>query len=394
VPAAEADDDYLVDVSDTIEPFLARCAAVSDRSASPFHAANWLRHWYATLGRAAGRRPVLVGVRSRRSGADVMLLPLVARRTAGVSVVEFCDASVVDYQLPILSPQWAGTPDDARRLWRAVRAALAGHAVLRIEKMLAHRLDEAGAAPNPLMQVLRTADCEMHGNQIHVPGTWDEWRCALPQRVRSGFGRIWRVFTRSPHARFDRVTDPAQALAVFAELEAQQALRMRGVGAGYVLDQTVYREFYLGLLRTGLADGSVVLTALRDGDQLVACQYGIANGQRYVALRMSTTGGEGWAHCSPGKLLLERTAAHLHAQGLRWFDFGIGLYAHKTVFGVTPIPLFDAIEALSWRGWPMVWSWRARRALKRQAWVVRLVRAVRRLRARGKARTPPIETSA
>jgi CelD/BcsL family acetyltransferase involved in cellulose biosynthesis len=383
-PAAGADA-YRVDVSESFEPFLARCAALCDRTASPFHSAAWLRPWYETLGRSGGRRPLLVGVRSLRSGADVVLLPLTSRQVAGASVVEFADASVVDYQQPIVSPHWAGTPEEARLLWAAVRTALAGHDVLRFDKMLGRSLDEAGAVPNPLMHVLRTADCEMYGNQMHAPGTWDEWRHSLPKRVRSEFGRLWRVFARSPQARFERITDPAVALTVFEQLETQQAARMHGVGAHYVLDQPAYRAFYRAALLAGLADGSVVLTALRDGEELVAGQYGVANGQRYVSLRLSTIADERWMNCSPGKLLLERTAHHLHGHGLRWFDFGIGAYAHKNVFGVSAIPLHDAIAALSWRGWPLVWAWRGRRALKRQAW---LVRVVRRLRKQGEVHAP------
>lgn len=374
--AAERDG-YVVDVGHDVEAFLARVAALDDGRGLPFHAVPWLRAWYATLGRSAGRSAVLVGVRSRRSGADVLLLPLTSRRAAGVSVVEFADASVVDYQLPIFAPGWAGDTVAARSLWRAVRDALAGHDVVRIDKLLAHRLDDAGAAPNPLMLALPTVACEMYGNQLHVAGSWESWQRDLPKRVRKEFERSWRVFTRSPGARFEHVTDPLEAARVFEQLERQQSARMREQGVPYLLDRPEYQAFYRRALEGGLADGSTVLTALRDGDELVAGLFGVANGARFIALRLSTAGAA-WAHCSPGRLLLERSAAHLHAKGLHWFDFGIGDYAYKTVFGVAGIPLFDAIQALSWRGWPVVWAWRARRMIKRQAWLVRVVRRLKK----------------
>jgi CelD/BcsL family acetyltransferase involved in cellulose biosynthesis len=213
----------------------------------------------------------------------------------------------------------------------------------------------------------------MYGNQMHVPGTFDAWRFSLGKRMRKEFERSWRVFTRSPEARFERIREPSQAIAVFAEMEVQQSLRMRDGSHHYVLDDAPYSAFYREALLAGLADGSVVLTCLRDGEHLVAAQFGVANGSRYIALRLSN-GGDAWSNCSPGRLLLERTAHHLHAAGLTWFDFGIGEYAHKAVFNVSRIPLLDAVEALSWRGWPAVWAWRARRWAKRQAWLVRLLR--------------------
>jgi CelD/BcsL family acetyltransferase involved in cellulose biosynthesis len=303
--------------------------------------------------------------------------------------VTFADAGIVDYTSPLLAPDWAGaanrsdaltTRDSADRLWAALRHALSDHDVLRIDKMLIQPLDEGLSRINPLALALRPRlqDCEMFGNQFHVADDWDTWRHTLDKRVRKEFERSWRVFTRSPQARFERVTEPQAALQLLVELEYQQSQRMTQLGLDYQLDQPVFSGFYRQALLGGLADGSVVLTALRDGDTLVAAQFGIANRHRYVALRLSM-GGDEWKACSPGRLLCEQTARHLHAQGLHWFDFGIGDYRHKHMFGVSHIPLLDGCEALSWRGLPVTWAWRFRRALKRQAW---LMHVWRRLQSR------------
>lgn len=388
---------YVVDVSDAVEPFLARWAALRDAGAgaSPFQSVAWLRAWYATLGALPGRRPVLVGVRSAGVGAgagadaspgtDVMLCALASRRHRGFRVVEFADATVVDYNLPLVAPDWAGaaagpeaTAAAAATLWRAIRQALAAHDVLRIEKMAAGTLADAPPVANPLVLALRTQVCEMFGNQFYAPGDWDAWRHSLDKRVRKELERCWRVFTRSPEARYERITDPARARAVLEVLERLQAQRIGNLGYPYLLDRPAWRDVYRQALDGGVADGSVVLTALHDGDRLAAALFGVANAHRFIALRLAT-GGDAWKTCSPGRLLLERTAHDLHAGGLHWFDFGIGEYAHKEVFKVSTIALVDACEALSWRGRPVVWAWALRRALKRNAG---LVRAVRRLQGR------------
>ena len=376
--------DYAVDVSTAIEPFLERWAALAGADASPFHALPWVRAWYATLGSQLHYEPLLVGVRRADTGADVMLLALTRWQRGGLSFVGFADATVVDYTSPLVAADWAGgiDPDNtavlserARRLWSALRQALRGHDVLRIDKMLVTPLDESLPRINPLALALRPKlqDCEMFGNQFHVAEDWDAWRHSLPKRVRKEFERSWRVFTRSEHARFERVTEPDAAMALFAQLERQQAARMDQLDYTYVLDAPAFRAFYRQALAGGLADGSVVLTALRDGDEVVSAQFGVANAHRYVALRLSS-GGDAWKTCSPGRLLCEQTAGHLHAQGLHWFDFGIGDYRHKQMFEVSHIPLLDGCEALSWRGLPAVWAWRVRRTLKRQRWLIALWR--------------------
>lgn len=376
--------DYIADVGSTVEPFLGRWAALLDERSSPFHGLAWMRAWYATLGNTPGRTPLLVGVKRADTGADVMLLPLVQRRSRGLSLVEFADAGVVDYVAPLVAAGWAGgSPDDAgaaaasaRRLWQAIRVALRGRDVLRVDKMLGGALAECPHRTNPLMLALRVQTCEIYGNEFHVAGTWDAWLKSLGKEKRRNLERIWRTFTRSEAARFARVTDLAEALETYAEMEKQQADRMRQRQPHYRLDRPEYSALYRHALAEGLADGSVVLTVLRDGEHLVAAQFGIASRNRYIALRQ-TMGGDQWRASSPGRLLNERTARHLHEQGLRWFDFGIGDYRHKRMFRVGHIPLYDACEALSWRGLPMNWAWRLRRALKRQAWLVALWRRLK-----------------
>jgi CelD/BcsL family acetyltransferase involved in cellulose biosynthesis len=81
-------------------------------------------------------------------------------------------------------------------------------------------------------------------------------------------------------------------------------------------------------------------------------------------IRISNAGDK-WSNCSPGRLIIERTMAALHKDGVREFDFSIGNYAYKRRFGVTRLPLLDISAALSWRGLPDVMRDRATRELRR-----------------------------
>jgi CelD/BcsL family acetyltransferase involved in cellulose biosynthesis len=75
--------------------------------------------------------------------------------------------------------------------------------------------------------------------------------------------------------------------------------------------------------------------------------------------------GEKWSNCSPGRLIIERTMAALHKDGVREFDFSIGNYAYKRRFGVAPLPLVDLTAALNWRGIPYALRDRAAARLRR-----------------------------
>jgi CelD/BcsL family acetyltransferase involved in cellulose biosynthesis len=107
-----------------------------------------------------------------------------------------------------------------------------------------------------------------------------------------------------------------------------------------------------------------VLSALTAGEEVVATLLGIRVGSRYVMVRISNA-GEKWSNCSPGRLIIERTMAALHRDGVRQFDFSVGNYAYKRRFGVAPLPLADITAALSWRGLPHAWRDRAVHELRR-----------------------------
>ena len=102
-----------------------------------------------------------------------------------------------------------------------------------------------------------------------------------------------------------------------------------------------------------MAEGGAILTALTVGEEVIAALLGIAEGEHYAMVRLSTAGAK-WKTCSPGRLLIERTMQMLHGEGFHMFDFTIGDYAYKRRMGVSAVPLCEVTMALSWRGWPVV----------------------------------------
>jgi CelD/BcsL family acetyltransferase involved in cellulose biosynthesis len=122
--------------------------------------------------------------------------------------------------------------------------------------------------------------------------------------------------------------------------------------------------FYRSLVRENLGSGYAVLTALMADDEVVATLLGVRHGSHYVMVRISNAGDK-WSNCSPGRLIIERTMAVLHRDGVRHFDFSIGNYAYKRRFGVVPVALAEITVALSWRGWPFALRDRAARMLHR-----------------------------
>jgi CelD/BcsL family acetyltransferase involved in cellulose biosynthesis len=350
---------YRVELFDDWKQAAARWSEA--RATTPFQDFRWLGAWYGAFTEI---EPVIAIITDARTLEQVALLPLVRHARRGLRIIEFADLDLTDYNAPLLGPAAPRDAAGARAMWRELLAALkrmqGGADLIRLRK-LPRDLD---GRPNPLALLEGTGRSAVNGNLVTIGEDFDAWRYSLGRNARKGFLKSWRVFSRQPQAQFRIVTDPDEAVRVMAAMEAQQGARMQVLGLSYSLDGEAYAAFYRDLVAANLRSGYAVLTALSVGEEVVATLLGIRNGSRYVMVRFSNA-GERWASCSPGLLVIERTMAALHADGVRSFDFGTGNYAYKRKFGVTQLPLLNITRALSWRGKPLALRDRMVRELRR-----------------------------
>jgi CelD/BcsL family acetyltransferase involved in cellulose biosynthesis len=315
-------------------------------ASTAFQTPVWLASWYATIGKAIGE-PMLVTVADNRSGEVAAILPLVRRTTCGLAIVEFADGGVSDNNGPILGPAAPTDRAGAIVLWDALRSALGGIGLVRFTKM-PMTID---GRVNPFALLDGNHAAAVNRNVVTIDGTWERYLKSLERRFRKELGRSWRVFLGHEGAAFERITDVDHAARVLAELERQQSDHMKD-RAKYILDQPAVAEFFRKLLVDGRDDGSVILTALTRGTEVVSALLGIVRGDTYVMVRISS-GAKEWSNCSPGRLVIVRTMEMLHAQGFRHFDFSIGNYPYKRRLGVEAQPLCDFVIALSYYGLPL-----------------------------------------
>jgi CelD/BcsL family acetyltransferase involved in cellulose biosynthesis len=319
---------------------------------TPFQHPQWYDAWYAAFAGAESMEPLIALVADASTGEPAMLLPLIRRRQNNIAIVEFADLDLTDYNAPILGTAAPRDARAARALWRSLLSALRrmpeAADLIRLRKVPVELDDK----PNPLGLLRAAGPCSLNGNLVTTGEDYDAWRYTLEKTVRKELERSWRVFTRDPAASFAIVTDTSEALRILSATEVQQGTRMQSLGLNYILNDETCAAFYRNLVRTGVDNGYALVSALMVGDEIVATLLGIRTGSRYVMIRISNA-GEKWSNCSPGRLIIERTMAALHRDGVREFDFSVGNYAYKRRFGVTRLPLVDISAALSWRGWPL-----------------------------------------
>jgi CelD/BcsL family acetyltransferase involved in cellulose biosynthesis len=331
-----------------------------------FQHGHWLDAWYDAFDTAT---PLIAIISDAATHRKVAMVPLIRRVQRGVRIVEFADLGLTDYNAPILD---CGAPADgmgARVLCRALLAALRrspdGVDLVRLQKMPA----DVGGKPNPLVSLGRVGSCSLNGNLIRIGDDFEVYRASIK---RMQLPRSWRGFNRYPGAEFRIVSDVDEALALLDAMDAQQQARMQHLGQEFILNDEARARFYRDLVTRGIGDGYVVVSALTCGEEVVATALGIRQQGYFVFLRISNA-GKNWSHCSPSRLIIERTMAALHTEGVRQFDLSIGNYSFKRRFGAAPFPLTDVSIALGWRGIPYVLRDRAAQWLRRHPWLAERV---------------------
>jgi CelD/BcsL family acetyltransferase involved in cellulose biosynthesis len=332
-------------------------------NATPFQNGRWLEAWYSAFADTPGVEPLIAVISNAATNEQAIMLPLIRRTQRGIRIIEPADLDLTDYNAPMLGPAAPRDAQAARAMWKELRAALrrlpGGADLIRLRKMPV----EMDGRPNPLALLGGAGPCSLNGNIVSTGADFDAWRFTLERTVRKELERSWRVFTRDATAAFKIITDKEEALRMLSTMEIQQGNRMQHLGLNFILNDETCAAFYRNLVHDNVANGYAVLSALTVGNEVVATLLGIRQGSRYVMVRISNA-GEKWSNCSPGRLIIERTMAALHRDGIRQFDFSIGNYAYKRRFGVVHIPLVDFTAALSWRGVPYALRDRAARWLR------------------------------
>ncbi|HTO63943.1 MAG TPA: GNAT family N-acetyltransferase [Bradyrhizobium sp.] len=322
----------------------------ADSAGTPFQDRRWLRAWYHAFGETGTLEPLIAVVLDAATSEPIALLPLVRRAQGGIRIVEFADLGLTDYNAPLLARSAPDDPVGTAALCKALVSALrrlpGGADLLRLQKMPS----EPGGRTNPFAALGRAGSCSLNGNLIDVGDNVGSYRAAIR---RMQLPRSWRVFSRSPGAAFRIVTNSAEALELLETTDAQQDARLRSLGLEFNLNSGPRAKFYRELIAEGIGDGYVVVTALTCDEATVATTLGIRRENTFIFLRISNAGSR-WSHCSPSRLIIERTIDALSAQGVTRFDLSIGNYAFKRRFGAISIPLTDVSLLLGWRGLPLL----------------------------------------
>jgi len=300
------------------------------------------------VGHPQGARLSVLIVRDRHSGEDLLLLPLVQRRSQMVRLIETPDFGVSDYNAAIVSRSIVADPVRLAGAWDAAMRALPSGDVLHL-----HKIPEVlGDVPNPVVR--------LNGMR---PECYASWQLALPEDLRNLEQQVLSASTRRQIRRRTRQLESAGDLryfipgsvaekkVLFGILSDQRQARFAALGRHNILTSAPHREFYDRILESNVDSDIVVVHGLKVGDETIATAFGLYWQKRFYLL-MSTMANGKWMELSPGVVMIWKLIATMHEKGCQCFDFTIGDETYKRHLGARAGQIYEHIRCLSPAGVP------------------------------------------
>lgn len=336
-------------------------AAADVRGACLFQSPSYISIWLDTIGRARRTTPVFLRV-DTDDARRVMLLALGLERQNGIKTLTFLDGGVVDYTGPVRLGPAAGAidADGARVLWAALCDALPSFDVAVLEKM---PLVVEGV-PNPFRHLAQEA--WPSGWAMQLSGGFDDYRRDSNYAATNRRKRRQLQHEVGP-VSFEVARDPPTARRFLATMVAQKARKYPGS-----FQHPGYDDYFPQLTDREDLGGSVHVSALMAGDNIVASHWGLVCGDTFYYMMPAYDTGT-VSRFFPGRLLLEDLIGWCYENGIRSFDFGHGDEAYKPQWGARRRPLlwFETSGSLVGRAAVAALTLRRSRTGKRLERVVR-----------------------
>ncbi|QHI99877.1 GNAT family N-acetyltransferase [Xylophilus rhododendri] len=316
-------------------------------AATAFQSFDWVRIWFETLGKPQGWKVCIAELRAHSpDGPTVLILPMGFRRVGLLRVMGFLGGEMIDYQAPLIDPDFARalTPDHAARLWRGFIAALPSVDQVRVRRLPA----TIGELPNPFA-ALPGARQDESAHAARLPASFAEYAAGRSTGLLADTRRQLRRLSDAGELRMlPLVEDPADLRLVMDALAEQKSRRWQQTGAFDAFALPAFRSFFDRLNSTPLQGVQAVVSALMLDGKPIATHWGLRMGDTLYWLM--PTYDEAWAKLSPGRVLMEAAIRRSIDDGLKVFDFTAGDEAYKFQWADRHMPLYSLREAFTTLG--------------------------------------------
>jgi CelD/BcsL family acetyltransferase involved in cellulose biosynthesis len=327
IPATEANPTrvQIASSDDALGAIDDRWRRLAEAQGNAFVTPDWFHAWLRHYGMAA--EPAVVAVHGRDDSL-LGLLPLVATRHQGLSVLRFAGANIGDCFHPVAIPGHEG--EVAGAAWEALAAGprMPNAMILENAEDSTGWIGRLGSG-EPGKHVAQYRHAPLPYIRLPPEG-WEHYLAAKSRNLRNQVGRKRRKLEHQHALRFRRTRTEAelgQDLETFFDLHEA---RWRSRGGSAALTQSS-RGFHRDFGRVALARGWLRLWFLELDDEPVAAWYGWRIGPRYSYYMAGFSPRR--SRDSVGFVLLAHTIRSAFEEEAAEYDLLLGGEDYKARFG-------------------------------------------------------------
>ncbi len=307
-----------------------------------FQAPLWMQMLHDRLGVALDAQRKTVVVRDGGNGRLRAVFPMVTQRSMGVTIAQFADFGVCDYNGAVADRSTLEELASDRAFRASLRKAFSGADLILFRKIRSDQFDMAR-----LFESSRTSVGENPSFLCDLGSDFDHWRSKiLRNKFTKELRRLQRQTERDHGSYEHRLASGAAEIAeAFEFLRETQIDRQRDS----VLDKPPYFEFYRDFAIAGAASGDALTYVSYLAGKPVAVLFGPA-GKRYFHAVLIGVDTVNHARLSPGTQIIYRVVEQRMEDGHTCFDMGLGDPGYKTHFRPDEIPMRNVSSSLTARG--------------------------------------------
>jgi CelD/BcsL family acetyltransferase involved in cellulose biosynthesis len=315
-----------------------------ESAGSAFQSRQWLTPWYEILAPRAGARPLFVIVRDRMNGRPLVFFALCVRKRWGLTLVEFPDLGVTDYNAPIWAPDFALDDEQSVALWAAIRKSVPDVDAIYFDKVPTMLY----GLPVPFASLAWLKPIETRCWTVRLPSCRADYEAGLIRKDRKEQRRKRRNITeKHGEAVFIEAGSRQEAMCFFETLKTMRAARFDRERRRDILQDRKIADFYRALVLDWR--DFVSLAKVQAGGKTIATFLALRHGSKFVLIMHSFAADI--EKLSPGIVALDELISHLIRCGVEYCDFTIGNEPYKLQFGVKASAMHRGVSPVTPQGY-------------------------------------------
>lgn len=294
--------------------------------ATAFQAPLWMDAIHRSLAPQLNAKQHTITMRERGTGALIGVIPLVLQKSKGISMLQFADFGVCDYNAPVADRNILSMMAADDRLLARLDQLMKQCDLVLLRKIRDDSFDMAQLLTRSTSSVGENAayHCEI-GDDL------DAWRTRiLSKKFSKELDRLQRQAEREFGSYEHRAaTSESEIRAAFDFLRRVR----KGRFEEDLLDSPLYFEFYRDYAIASHESGESITYVSYIADQPVAVLFGVAGDGEFHAL-LFTSDIENFGKSKPGLQIYYQVIQRRFAEGFRTLDMSLGNSGYKSDFKV------------------------------------------------------------